>query len=161
MKPMPGRSGGKVRIMAEINMIPFIDVALVLLIIFMIVTPFLVKSQIKVKLPTSKAVDSRLTREKMVQVQVQQDGAIFIDGQQTPPDEVEKILRAMLPSPDEQPVVIEADQDVAFKHVVVVLDAAKRIGATILGVCGKQEGADTGAGASRGAAGGGKSGRRK
>ena len=49
---------GKYTIMAEINMIPFIDVALVLLIIFMVITPVLMKSEILIKLPVVQKADT-------------------------------------------------------------------------------------------------------
>jgi biopolymer transport protein ExbD len=137
---MPAAPGnGRYRILAEINMIPFIDVALVLLIIFMVMTPFLVKSQIKINLPKSKAADSRLTREDALQVQVQRNGVISIDGQAVEAATIETVLRRKLTSPETQPLIVEADKDVPFQHVVVVLDAAKRIGAAKLGVCVKQE----------------------
>ena len=51
-------SGDKYALVAEINMIPFIDVALVLLIIFMVITPFLVRAQIKINLPKAHAVET-------------------------------------------------------------------------------------------------------
>jgi biopolymer transport protein ExbD len=138
MKPMPGKSGGRQQVMAEINMVPFIDISLVLLIIFMIMTPLLVRSQIKVNLPTAKSVDAKQAKDTAVTVQVRQDGVIFIEGRPVAPDVVEDTLRALFPHPDEQPLVVEADRDVAFHNVVVVLDAAKRIGAKSLSVCVKQ-----------------------
>lgn len=127
------------RMMAEINVIPLIDVALVLLLIFMIVTPFLVKSQIKINLPESAATDGKLSKTDNIEVQVREDGAIFVAGSLVKPGDVEAELKRLLPSPGTQPVVVEADRNVAFRHVVTVLDAAKRIGATRLGVCVKEE----------------------
>ena len=135
---MPGKSGGRQQVMAEINMVPFIDISLVLLIIFMIMTPFLVRSQIKVNLPEVAKVDTKQTKDKAITVQVRQDGALFIDAKQVSADVIEDTLRGLLTHPDDQPLVVEADRDVAFHNVVVVLDAAKRIGATTLSVCVKQ-----------------------
>jgi biopolymer transport protein ExbD len=132
-------SNGKYRIMAEINMIPFIDVSLVLLIIFMVMTPFLVKSQLKVLLPKAKSADTDSSREQMVEVQVQKDGTILINGQAVLPGLVEDALKQLVVDPETQPVVIQADKDVPFQHVVVVMDAAKSIGATKVGVGVKQE----------------------
>ena len=57
---------GKYRILSEINMIPFIDVALVLLIIFMIMTPVLMKSQLKLVVPDSKAADQQDPKDRTI-----------------------------------------------------------------------------------------------
>ena len=75
-----GPGGDKYRLISEINMIPFIDVSLVLLIIFMVMTPFLMKSQIKVNLPGSSSAQQITQDDKTVDIQVQADGAIFMDG---------------------------------------------------------------------------------
>ena len=133
------KGGGRYQIMAEINMIPFIDVSLVLLIIFMVMTPFLVKSQLKVNLPKAKSADTEDKRQNPIEVQVQKNGAILIEGQPTAPEAVEATLKRLLPDPEHDPVVIQADKDVPFQHVVVVMDAAKSIGATKVGVGVKQE----------------------
>jgi len=127
------------RMIAEINVIPLIDVALVLLLIFMIVTPFLVKSQININLPTAKKTDGRIAQGKNVDVQVRQDGAIFVAGSRVEREDVESALLRVLPDPENQPVIVEADKDTAFQHVIVVLDAAKRIGAARLAVCVKED----------------------
>jgi biopolymer transport protein ExbD len=135
----PAKVLGKHRIMAEINMIPFIDVALVLLLIFMIMTPFLVRSQLKINLPGIKKVEQDVTRKQTLQVQVDRAGTAYLNGMPVAPDLLEGRLRQLLSDP-RQPVVIEADKDVPFQHVVSVMDAAKRIGATRLAVCVKKQG---------------------
>ena len=56
------------------------------------------------------------------------------------PELLEGRLRQMLTDPEHQPVVVEADKDVPFQHVVTVMDAAKRIGAVKLAVCVKKQG---------------------
>ena len=137
----PAKVLGKHRIMAEINMIPFIDVSLVLLIIFMIMTPFLVRSQLKINLPGTKKVDPELTRKQTVQVQVDRVGTAYLNGLPVAPDLLESRLRQLLTDPEHQPVVVEADKDVPFQHVVTVMDVAKRIGAAKLAVCVKKQGA--------------------
>lgn len=129
---------GRYRVMAEINMIPLIDVALVLLIIFMIMTPFLVRSQLKINLPTSKAASEEAQRHRTLQVQVDRLGTAYMDGQPVPGDLLESRLRQVLHDPENQPVVIEADKDVPFQHVVTVMDVAKKAGATRLAVCVKK-----------------------
>ena len=129
---------GRYRVMAEINMIPLIDVALVLLIIFMIMTPFLVRSQLKINLPSSSNASEETRRHRTLQVQVDRLGTAYLDGQAVPGDLLEARLRQDLTDPELQPVVIEADKDVPFQYVVTVMDTAKKVGAVKLAVCVKK-----------------------
>ena len=119
-------------------MIPFIDVALVLLIIFMIMTPFLVRSQLKLNLPTARTPTDDVQRNRPLQVQVDKQGTAYLDGLPVPADMLVARLRQALGDPKTQPVVIEADREVSFQHVVTVMDAAKSIGATKLAVTVKK-----------------------
>lgn len=135
----PSKASGKHRIMAEINMIPFIDVSLVLLLIFMIMTPLMVRSQLKINLPSTKDSQQDLTRKETIQVQVDRNGTAYLSGMPVAPDLLESRLRQLLTNPN-QPVVVEADKDVPFQHVITVMDAAKRIGALKLAVCVKKQG---------------------
>jgi len=135
----PSKASGKHRIMADINMIPFIDVSLVLLLIFMIMTPLMVRSQLKINLPSTKDSQKDITRKETVQVQVDRNGTAYLSGMPVAPDLLESRLRQLLTDPN-QPVVIEADKDVPFQHVITVMDAAKRIGALKLAVCVKKQG---------------------
>ena len=123
------RQNGKYSIMAEINMIPFIDVALVLLIIFMVITPVLVKSEILIKRPViHQKGDPSPPNEAPIRVQVNKDGAIFIEGKSVARDAVDVALAAAVVNPKGQSLLIEADRDTAFQNVVTVMDAAKKLG---------------------------------
>ncbi|NLB60807.1 MAG: biopolymer transporter ExbD [Lentisphaerae bacterium] len=130
---------GKYRIMSEMNMIPFIDVALVLLIIFMVMTPFLIKSQIKINLPQAKTSDTPPPQSRVLEVQLDKQGVIFLDGKPIRAELFEEKLRQMVIDPQEQPLLIEADREVSFQHVVTILDVAKKLGITKLGINVKQQ----------------------
>ena len=120
-------------IVAEINMVPLIDISLVLLIIFMVMTPLLVQSQIKINLPgANSGVENQ--DQKHVTVTLDQSGAIFINGQPVNGDAVESSLRGLIVNPESDTVVVEADRDVDFGRVVTVMDTAKRLGVKNLGV---------------------------
>ncbi len=133
------QQNGKYQIMAEINMIPLIDVALVLLIIFMIMTPMLVKNQIQINLPTGKNPDQSKDNKPTILVQIDRSGAVFVDGKSIKAEEIEARLKERVLDPTNQPLFIEADKDTAFQHVVSVLDAAKGIGIVKMGVNVKKE----------------------
>ena len=134
----------KYEVVAEINMIPFIDIALVLLIIFMIMTPFLVKEQIKINFARTKGLYSAPTMHNQVQIDITRKGEIYVDGAATAADNVYQAIKRRLTDPENQPVVIAADRDVAFEKVVVVMDAAKRCNARQLGVSVKHDDRKTG-----------------
>ena len=126
---------GRYRILSEINMIPFIDVALVLLIIFMVLTPVLMQSQIKIVVPKAGAADQKDPKDKTIEVQVRADGMIFMDGRMLNDADLGDALKRKVRNPATQGVVIEADRDVQFQRVVDVMSAAKQIGLTRMAVC--------------------------
>jgi biopolymer transport protein ExbD len=129
-----GSGGDKYRLISEINMIPFIDVSLVLLIIFMVMTPFLMKSQIPLNLPESQSSQKISQDDKTVDVQVQADGAIFMDGKRVAVGDLEKVLGGKIHDMKNQAVMIEADKKAAFEHVVAVMGVVKKMGVTKMGV---------------------------
>ncbi len=133
------KSGDKYALVAEINMIPFIDIALVLLIIFMVMTPFLVRAQIKINLPKARAAEKSQTKNNQVQISVTRSGAIYLEGKVVASDAFEAALKRQLPDAANQMVIVSADREVAFEKVVTVMDAAKRCGAGKLGVCVKED----------------------
>ncbi len=128
-----GRRGR--RTMAEINMVPFIDVMLVLLIIFMVTAPLITPSMID--LPSvGKAAKQP---DKIVQVVIGVDGALKlkVDGAATdkPIPNIEQLtpaVRAML-SPNSA-VVISADKNVKYETVVRVMDTLQRAGVPRVGL---------------------------
>lgn len=125
--------GGKKKILAEINMVPFIDVVLVLLIIFMIVSPLLVQSELPIRLP--RALSGRnVEADDPLKVTVSKDGDVYLGGQRVIRTDLESRLKAALAGAPARPVLIEADRDVSFKNVVFALDAAERSGAAKVGV---------------------------
>jgi biopolymer transport protein TolR len=126
--------GDKYRLISEINMIPFIDVSLVLLIIFMVMTPFLMKSQIKVNLPGAQSPEQITQDDKTVDIQVQADGTIFMEGKKIAVGDLDKVLGGRVRDPKNQAVMIEADKKAEFAHVVAVMGAVKKIGVTKMGV---------------------------
>src|ERR1041385_3854415 len=91
----------------DINMIPLIDVSLVLLIIFMVLTPFLVQQQVKVNLP--HAVSASEVSNRPIIVSIQRQGEMTLNGQPESTAALESDLKRLLvPAPD-RPVLIQAD----------------------------------------------------
>lgn len=122
----------KFPLMSEINMIPLIDVSLVLLIIFMVVTPFLVSSQIKLNLP--KAVSGIPPDSQPIKIQITARQTFYVDQEVALPEDLASLLRMKLAKEKNPVVLIEADAAVPFELVVKAMDAAKSQGAQKLGV---------------------------
>lgn len=120
-------------IIADINMIPLIDVALILLIIFMVITPFLVQSQIQVNLPKSSS-PSTGGDENVVTVELAANGAVTVGGKPLKFSKLEQELTLRLAKAYKKTVLVRADKTVSIEKVVAALDIAKRLGAGKVGI---------------------------
>ncbi|OGR45591.1 MAG: hypothetical protein A2X35_09345 [Elusimicrobia bacterium GWA2_61_42] len=123
-------------IIAEINMIPLIDVSLIILIIFMVITPFLVQSQIQVSLPKA-ATGVKGGDDNVLKVQLAADGTMAVDGKPVRFQRLEKELILRFSKSYKKTVLVEADKAVPIERVVQVLDAAKKLGAGKVGIAVK------------------------
>lgn len=119
--------------MAEMNLVPLIDVSLILVIIFMVLTPILVHSQLTVKLPkadTGTPPDAPTT----VEVQIGKNGAVTVDGHPVHWESLESELTLKLPKAAQKTLLVQADRTVPVEKVVAVLDVAKKLGVGKLGI---------------------------
>lgn len=121
-------------LISEINMIPLIDVMLIILIIFMIITPFFVESHIRVNLPKTSQVPETITsnREDVIKITITEKGETFVNSRLVKDLKKELILR--LSNSKEKSVIVEADKDLNIQKVVDVLDTAKSLGAQRVGI---------------------------
>jgi biopolymer transport protein TolR len=119
--------------MAEINVVPYIDVTLVLLIIFMITTPML-QTGVQVELPqtVSAPVEQKEdTPPIIVSIKVPNEYYIKIDSnddERIQPEEINARVVAVLTNKPATPVLINADSSVAYGTVVTVMAALKNAG---------------------------------
>jgi biopolymer transport protein ExbD len=119
----------KRKVVADINITPFTDVVLVLLIIFMITTPMLSQHSLKINLP--KAQNAEQTEEtKNIEISIDKDGLIYLDGLQLHFQYVEEAIQGALKKHPERAVVVKGDKDIKYDLVVQVIDKAKKAGAT-------------------------------
>ncbi|RPJ01291.1 MAG: biopolymer transporter ExbD [Deltaproteobacteria bacterium] len=115
----------KPKIMAEINITPFTDVVLVLLIIFMIATPFIYQSSMNVQLPQASKSEET-TRDIIVTVNAQ--GEVFLDKTRTDLSGLRtKLLAAVKTKPDTS-VIINGDKNVRYDAVIQVMDILTQAG---------------------------------
>jgi len=120
-------------LMGEINMVPFIDITLILLIIFMVMTPFIVQSQLNVDLPTAKAVNT-VSEDNLIKVEILKDGQINVQNRKTALNKLEEELILHLGKAQEKTILVQADKTVPIEKVVQVFDVAKKLGAAKLGI---------------------------
>ena len=120
-------------LMGEINMVPFIDITLILLIIFMVMTPFIVQSQLNVDLPSAKAVNT-VSEDNLIKVEILKDGKILVQSRHTPLNKLEEELVLQLGRAQEKTILVQADKTVPIEKVVQVFDTAKKLGAAKLGI---------------------------
>ena len=119
--------------MAEINMVPFIDITLILLIIFMVMSPMLVQMQLNVDLPKSNAINTT-AEDDVIRIEVQKNGAIRIENRSYTIANLERELVLRMGKANKKTILVEADKDVPIQKVVDVFDVAKKLGAAKLGI---------------------------
>ena len=120
-------------LMSEINVVPYIDVTLVLLVIFMITAPLLTQG-VQVDLPqaTAKPVDVQ-DRETLV-VTVDRDGRYYLDDRRIGADELKRKVSAILRVRPQTPVMIRGDRKVDYGQVVQAMALLQGAGAPSVGL---------------------------
>lgn len=126
------RKGKKHGPIAEINMIPLIDVVLVLLIIFMVMSPMLIQQQLKVNVPSSVAGSE--APDKPIVIAIERQGEINLNGKATSLSTLESQLKPLLGPKRDRPVMIQADKEIALQYVVSVMDVAKKLQVVKMGI---------------------------
>jgi biopolymer transport protein ExbD len=116
----------------EINITPMLDLAYVLLIIFIILTTATVQG-IKVNLPKASAQPS-LAENKTKAISITADGTIYLDTFPVSISELENLLRQYKAAKPDLPVIIKADSSIQYQRVVDVLDLLGRLQITQLGL---------------------------
>ena len=123
----------KHHVMADINMVPFIDITLILLIIFMVMSPMLVQMQMNVDLPKSDAINTQAD-DDVVRIEIQKNGSIRVLNKTVTVKTLERELILRLGKANKKTILVEADKEVPIQQVVDVFDIAKKLGAAKLGI---------------------------
>ncbi len=113
------------QLMAEINITPFTDVVLVLLIIFMIATPFIYQSSMKVQLP--QATKSAETSRDVI-ITINAEGEVFFNDARIDLYALKDKLKAMVQNNPDVSVIINGDKNVKYDSVIQVMDVLTQSG---------------------------------
>ncbi|PYS05351.1 MAG: biopolymer transporter ExbD [Acidobacteria bacterium] len=119
------REGKTQTTLAEINMIPFIDIVLVLLIIFMVTAP-VIQSGIEVNVPKTQVV-REIAEEKLV-VSIDKEQRLYLQNDPVNVNELADKIHEKLLDPTRQSVYLRADESVPFGTFATVLDRLKLAG---------------------------------
>jgi biopolymer transport protein TolR len=115
---------GSKKVKSDINVTPLVDVVLVLLIIFMVITPLLQRGK-AVQLPDARYV-SELKKGDPILVSITRDGKIWFDKDEVPKSEISQQLELHMQMMPGAPVLVKVDRDVSYKTVrEVVLEISK------------------------------------
>ena len=132
--------GGKV-VKSEINVTPLVDVVLVLLIIFMVITPMLQRGK-PVVLPDAQHVSAMKSGGDPIFVSVTRDGKIWIDKTEVKKDELAQLLTIEMQVHPGSPVLVKGDRDVEYKAIrALILEISKThlLGVSLAGTQAKEK----------------------
>jgi biopolymer transport protein ExbD/biopolymer transport protein TolR len=119
------RDGKTQTTLAEINMIPFIDIMLVLLVIFMVTAP-IIQSGIEVSVPQTEIVREIAEERLVVVIDAKQN--VFLQNEPVNINELGAKIRERLLDPSRQSVYLRADESVPWGTIAVVMDRLKLAG---------------------------------
>ncbi|AEP09507.1 protein TolR [Micavibrio aeruginosavorus] len=122
-----GRRGRSYRKMSDINVTPFVDVMLVLLIVFMVTAPLLT-SGVPVDLPKSEAKQIADEDNKPLEISVMKDGKIFIGETEVERDRLIPLLSSMTNNDPDRRIFIRGDQGLPYGDVMDVIGSVNKAG---------------------------------
>lgn len=123
----------KEKLKAEINIVPFTDVLLVLLVIFMVTTPLIIQGQIQVKLPRAQS-GAQAKPQKPVTLTLTAAGKLYLNDAEVTFQDLPGFLTVAMKKREDKTVIINADRTAAHGQVVALLDAARLAGALKLAI---------------------------
>jgi len=115
------------RALADINVTPFVDVVLVLLIIFMVTAPVL-QSGIEVAVPKTRTV-KEITEERLV-ISIDRQQRVFLGNEPININEIAPRLQRQMRDPQNMVIFLRSDENVPFGAFATVMDAVKQAGIT-------------------------------
>src|SRR5690349_2633552 len=136
-KQMAMRLGNSEELQSEINITPLVDVVLVQLAIFMVVTPLL-KQEVPIELPL--ADNSQATQDlSQLTLTIAADGGVLLNGQPMLREALVTQLQTIYAERSDKTIFMEADRNLSYGQVVDVMDDCKAAGVTAIGVITKRE----------------------
>lgn len=108
---------------SAINIVPFVDIILVVLIIFMVTTPLIMKPSISVNLPKAGSGDDTTPSELTISIQA--NGTLALNGKPTDEASITAYAQGLVSKRPDVQAIVSADKDVPHGRVVAIIDAVK------------------------------------
>ncbi len=121
-------------IVSEINMTPFIDIMLVLLIIFMVSSSVGLETGLDIEVPDTKYSKPTKGETKAVVISLDQSGSTFVDGQQVEESNLTSKIKEALDNKKTKLVIFEGDKTSSLGKTVQIMELAKEAGAENIGI---------------------------
>ncbi|PYM57863.1 MAG: protein TolR [Candidatus Rokuibacteriota bacterium] len=127
-----GEGAGRTRsALAEINVIPLVDVVLVLLLVFMLTAPLMYRG-IDVNLPKTSSKPTAI--EERLVLTISKDRLLYLNERPLPLTTLESRLRELIRDRADKTIFIKADKDLAYGYVVETMDRVRRAGVERVGM---------------------------
>jgi len=123
----------KTALNSEINVTPLVDVCLVLLIIFMVVTPMLQKG-VPVNLPVTENPEKTPDTDKQLQISVKSDGAVYLGSTVVIAQQVQSELEKIHERTPDREIAVKGDRQVKYGKVLDILKACREVGFNNVGL---------------------------
>ena len=127
----------KRKLVAEINVIPYVDVTFVLLVVFMVTAPLLMQG-VQVNLPAVDSAPIKGNDNDPFIVSIKNDGSYWIDqrgeNQNKNLNEIKQIIEKILSQSPEKQILIWGDEKVDYGSVVLLMSELQKVGATSVGL---------------------------
>jgi len=118
---------------ADINVTPLVDVCLVLLIIFMVVTPMLQKG-VPVNLPETEEPEKTPDTDKQLQISVKSDGTVYLGSAVVRKEQVQSELEQIHQKTPDREIAVKGDKQVKYGAVLDVLKSCREVGFNNVGL---------------------------
>ncbi len=130
-------SKGDDDIQSEPNVVPLCDILLVLLIIFMVVTP-LVKKGVDVRLPTALNMIDYPENPELV-LSIREDGRLYLNQEEVTEENLSTALEEIMLTAGDKKLYLRADQDLEFGRVVEIIGPLKEAGVEVVGIIAEKK----------------------
>ena len=113
-------------VMSEINIVPFVDVVLVILIIFLVISPTFIKPGFDINLPQAKTAKKPENVKVILSIDI--EGSFYFNQKPIEEKALNERLKTMLEKDKDMKAVIAADKDVAHGNVIALIDLVRKAG---------------------------------
>ncbi len=130
-------SSGNEDVISEPNVVPLCDILLVLLIIFMVITP-LVKKGVDVRLPTALNMIDFPENPEIV-LSIKKDGTLWLNNDKVAEEDLSALLEEIMLSASDKKLYLKADQELEFGRVVEIIAPLKEAGVEVVGIIAEKK----------------------